>query len=675
MKLFVKIPIASLGLLLVLNSCTQINKKTNAHKIENDSTSIWIESSKNNTIPLDKRKQDLLKAEKMIASKPESKSNAKILGDVAFRFAKLKDTIYFKKINDKVLKLGTKYQDSSIIAKAYWSYAEFYIYQEIFDKAYSNYNIAYGYFNGIQKHHEAGRMLFAMGWIKWKYNDFTDSENLVFQAIKKYKLVNNSKRLRGAYNHLGIMNLDMKEYDKAIFYLNKSLEYIPRLKNNEDYYETYYNNLGYTYLLMKKYKLAIEYFDKALSYYTENDIYTINYANVLGNRASCLLSLEDTTGLKKDFFKVLHIRDSINYIGGISPSKMLISTYYAYAKDTAKALSYAYEANTLAGKIKDGTNYLGSLKLLSIFDSKNAKKYLDRYIYYNDSLIKIERKAQNKFTRIAFETDEYIQETKRLSIQKVWIMITGIGVLLILSLLYFLRIQKVKTEKLLLETEQQKANEELYLLTIQQQTALEKEKAEERNRISQELHDGILGNLFGTRVGLGFIEVKGGKEQQFKQETYLVKLQEIEKEIREVSHKLNSDFSNSKVSFKSIIEQLLKNKSILGGFDFEINTDKNLSWESMNEIIKVNVYRIVQESLQNIIKHAKAKQVLLDFSIKNKSFIFTLKDDGLGFDVKKHKKGIGLRNIKSRVQKLKGKLQIISKKNEGTTIHITIPIL
>ena len=73
-------------------------------------------------------------------------------------------------------------------------------------------------------------------------------------------------------------------------------------------------------------------------------------------------------------------------------------------------------------------------------------------------------------------------------------------------------------------------------------------------------------------------------------------------------------------------------------------------------------------------KSAKAKNVILDFSIKKTTLVVCLKDDGVGFDIKKVKKGIGIKNMKSRIQKLKGTLEIESKKKAGTTISIEIPI-
>lgn len=400
----------------------------------------------------------------------------------------------------------------------------------------------------------------------------------------------------------------------------------------------------------------------------------MDLARIIDNRAYSRLMLGDTLNVKRDLSKALKIRDSINDKAEIVYNKIHLSDYYKYIKDTLNAIKYAKEAYLLAHKIKNGRDYLRSLEQLADLDTQHSKKYLRRYIQYNDSLIALERKAQNKFTRIDFETDEYIEETKRLSQQKIWITVTGIGSVLILSLLYFLRIQKSKTEKLLLETEQQKANEQVYLLTIQQQTILEEEKVKERNRISEELHDGVLGKLFGTRVGLGFLEINTDEKVKEQHQSFLEELQEIEKEIRDVSHQLNTSFESAEVNFTTIVEQLLKDKSSLGGFDYNFNVAKDVSWKMVNEIIKVNIYRIVQEVLQNIIKHANAQNVVVNFSKKNETLLLLINDDGNGFKISKHSKGIGLKNIASRVKKLKGDVLFSSEKNEGTSIRINIPI-
>ncbi|WP_405606100.1 ATP-binding protein [Polaribacter sp. Asnod1-A03] len=643
--------------------------KSFSQEIKNDSITIWIDNSKSENYSKIEQKRFLEKAYQKVNT-PSINDKAKKLSAIAFRYYQLKDTILFKAINKETLEYAIKIKDSFNIADAHWNYATYYLKGEIYDKSYEHFNIALNHFNGLQKKYEAARMIYSMAFIKGRYRDFSGSEVLTIKAIEIFKNLKIYKHLYLSYNRMALLQYDIKEYERALFYHQKALQYLSEVKDQKNYYAISLNNIGLTNLKNNNYKKALEYFDDALN---ENKTRE-NYARIIDNKAYCRLMLNDTNRVKKDMLLSLHIRDSTNNKAGIVYSKIRLSKYYTYIKDTTKAYQYAKEANILAKKIKNGVDYLESLNQLAKLDAKNGTKYLSRYIQFNDSLINVERRVQNKFTRIDFETDEYVQETERLSEQKTWIVSFGISLILILSLVYFLRVQKVKNEKLLLETEQQKANEEVYLLTLKQQTILEKEKAEERNRISEELHDGVLGKLFGTRMGLGFLNIEGDENTQEKHQYYLNELQDIEKEIRDVSHKLNNDFNSLEINFTNIINQLLIDKSSLGNFEFNLNVDKIVSWEKINELTKVNMYRILQEALQNIVKHADAEKVLVIFSIKNTFLTLQIKDDGNGFESKKSKKGIGLKNIKSRIDKLNGKLQITSTKNKGTLLDIQIPI-
>ncbi|WP_299839793.1 tetratricopeptide repeat-containing sensor histidine kinase [uncultured Tenacibaculum sp.] len=510
-----------------------------------------------------------------------------------------------------------------------------------------------------------------MSYIKGRYRDYTGSEILVIKAIEIFKELKNYKQLFIAYNHLGVLQQDIKEYDKALIYFDKSISYFKKIKNKTNNYSGNLNDIGNTFLKKKQYAKALKFYNQDL---LNKDINRSQYSKVLDNRAYCKLLMLDTTLVKKDLFESLRIRDSLNDKLGILMSKIRISDYFNYSKDTIKAIQFSKEANHLAKELKNGRDYLTTLKQLANLQPKKAKQYLDRHIEYNDSLITVERKAQNKFTRIEFETDEHIEEKERLGQQLIWIIGGSISIILISTLLYFLRVQKVRNEKLQLEADQQKANEEVYVLTLQQQAKLEEERVKERNRISAELHDGILGKLFGTRVNLGFLGMQMNTDTQEKQQAYLDELQLIEKEIREVSHKLSDNFNDANINFTSIITQLLEDKGTIGGFDTHFKNDKSITWKEISEVTKANVYRIIQEALQNIIKHAKAKNVTLAFSIENEKLEIQIADDGVGFDTKKSRKGIGIKNINSRIAKLQGNVSFISALNKGTTLQIKIPI-
>jgi len=657
-------------------SCVKNNEKAKKEQPNeiNDSIGIWIKASKNKSYSINKRKELLIKSYQTIKSSEIDTLQIRCLSTLAYQNLKLGDTLLFKKRNKEALTIASKLKDSFAIGDIHWNYASYYNKKQIYDSAYFHFNLAHTYFDKSGYLYESAKTQYGMAFIKGRFKDYSGSEVLIFKAIDKFKKLKNYKSLFSSYDHLGQLQKDIQEYDRSLFYYNKALEYLGKIKNNQTLHQASLNNIGNTYLKKGDYTKAIKYFNKVLNIKNIKSQNISQYARVLSNKAYAKTLVKDTVNVAKSLIEALHIRDSLNDKGGIVISKIHLAQYYAYKQDTSKAISYIREANNLAKEIKNSRDYLESLSLASKLDNKHSSEYLEKYIQFSDSIQIVERKIQNKFTRIAYETDEYVEENKRLSQQKIWILVTGFGLISILGLVYFLKVQKSKNEKLLLENEQQKANEQVYLITLKQQEKLEKEKIKERNRIAEELHDGILGKLFGTRVGLGFLDIGADEDIKKQHQLFLEELQTIEKEIREVSHELSDNFDSTQICFTTIIGQLIENKCKIGNFKYKLDFDEHINWKNINEEIKVNLYRIIQETLQNIIKYAFAKKVIITFSLNSKDLVIVIKDDGIGFNLNQKKKGIGIKNMTSRVEKLNGIFNIHPKRNEGTTIKIQIPI-
>nr|WP_321231550.1 ATP-binding protein [uncultured Psychroserpens sp.] len=663
-------------LIFSIQSCDENieNTQTISSNAINDSIAFWVKASKDKSYNIDVRKRFLTKAYLTIKSSQIDSLKLRNLSSIAYQNFKLGDTALFKKQNNEVLAFALKIKDTFSLGDAQWNYASYYNKKQIYDSAYYHFNIAHTYFDRGDYIFESAKTQYGMAFIKGRFRDYSGSEVLTFKAIEKFKKIENYKSLYSCYNHLGQLQKDINEYDRALFYYNKALEYLNKIKKSKSLSEVSLNNIANIYVKQKEYNKALNYYNKVLSNDSLKSQNIDRFARALDNKAHCKFLKKDTVNIVNDLKEALHIRNRINDKGGIVISKIHLAHFFAYKQDTSKAISYAKEANSLAKEIENSRDYLESLSLLSKIDHKHSSEYLEKHIQFSDSIQIVERKIQNKFTRIAYETDEHIEENKRLSQQRIWILVTSFGLISILGLVYFLKIQKTKNEKLLLENEQQKANEQVYLITLKQQEKLEKEKVKERNRIAEELHDGILGKLFGTRVGLGFLDIEGDQNIKEQHQSFLDELQTIEKEIREVSHRLSNNFDKTQISFITIIHQLMENKCKIGNFKCELDFDEHISWQNINEKIKVNLYRIIQEALQNIIKHASAKNVNITFLVDGKDLALIIKDDGIGFNIRQKKKGIGIKNITSRAEKLNGFFNVYSKYNEGTTIKIQIPI-
>lgn len=657
-------------------SCTKRNDLKNTENIfiEIDSASIWIGLSQDRHLNIDKRRKYLSNAFIYNEKQKNDSIRGKNLSKISFEAYKLKDSFLFKKSTKKALDIFKIKKDTFGLADIQWNFGAFLLDIQKMDSSYYYYHKAYLNFKSLNHEYYSGKMLYNLAFIQSRIKNYVESEKLTFQAISKFKPLEKHLNLYRCYNHLGNVYMDLGEYEKSIIYFDKALEYLKRVSDKKMFQEWTLNNIGLVNQRKGNYNRAIYYFNKVLNSgnIKEKNIY--HYARVIDNIAYNKLLSGDTTNLLTEFNIALKIRDSLQNKSGIGISKIHMAEYFTKYNDKLKAVYFAKGALDISKEIKNNRDILTSLKLLSEIDEENSYTYLNKYISLNDSLQKEERKIRDKFARIEFETEEYIAETKRLSQQKIQMLIISLTILLILSLFYYIRIQKARNEKLILEAEQQEINKEIYELTIKQQIILEEEKTKERNRISEELHDGILGKLFGLRLNLGFLDIKGDRETLTQHEIYLEELQVLEEEIREVSHKLNSNIISSEVSFNAIIDLLLENSKKIGNFTYQLNIGEDISWKEINEVIKVNIYRILQESLQNIVKYAQAKNVVVDFTIKDENFIVNISDDGTGFNMNKTKKGIGLKNMKSRIQKLNGVFSINSEIGRGTTIYFTIPI-
>jgi signal transduction histidine kinase len=121
-----------------------------------------------------------------------------------------------------------------------------------------------------------------------------------------------------------------------------------------------------------------------------------------------------------------------------------------------------------------------------------------------------------------------------------------------------------------------------------------------------------------------------------------------------------------------IVESLIKKNSAAYGFTYRLNTF-GIS-DSLSEAIKFTIYRIVQEIMHNVVKHASANHVSVSITQTDDGINLMVEDDGKGFDKDLAEMGLGLKNIHSRVKLLNGYFDVDSAISRGTIFNITIPL-
>lgn len=629
---------------------------------------------RDNNISFSEKQESLRNAYKIAENETNDSLRNKYLADISYALYRINDKTSFIKVNNEGTELAEHLEDSLTLAAHYWDKGSFYKKNKKLDSAYFFYDTAKKIYEKKGIEENVASILYNIGQIKKDVKDYTGSELSITNAIKIFEKLDDNRSLYNCYTILGIVFNNLEEYDKAIKYNNDALKYLKKTNKYDIREASTLNNIGVVYRNLNKHQLAVEKYNLALSFDSLLFKNPKLYAILTDNLAYSKFKLGDYSELPNLFYKSLAIRDSLNITTGIVINKLHLSEYYLSENDTVKSLKFSKEANKLAKKIKSYDHLLESYLLLAKIDTDKSTNYLKQYININDSLVKHERSIRDKFARIEFETDRYISQNEKLSIQNTWIVAISTAIIFFGFLIYIITQQRTRNKELEMEQQQQRANEEIYNLMIDQQDKIEEGRKREKERISLELHDGILGRLFGTRLSLGSLNAKDDNDSKKVRQQYINELQSIEEEVRNISHELGLDNFDKSTSYSTMITNLLEEQSKITNFKYQIEDDDRIIWTDIPGHIKINIYRIIQESIQNINKYAQAENVILDFKKNDNRIILTIKDDGVGFDQDKRSSGIGLKNMKSRVTLLHGQFTINSIPGKGTSISVDVPM-
>jgi len=191
----------------------------------------------------------------------------------------------------------------------------------------------------------------------------------------------------------------------------------------------------------------------------------------------------------------------------------------------------------------------------------------------------------------------------------------------------------------------------------------------ERHEISHELHDNVSQILTTCKLLLDAAIQQDDKK--YLQQTN-ENIQKAIDEIRNISHRLNPatlTFIGLEGSINDLLNKINNTGSIKVNFSYLL-TDIN----KVHDDIQLAIFRIIQEQVNNIIKHAEAKKVIIDLSEENEKIKLTITDDGRGYDLQVKKHGLGLRNIFNRAEFHKGTAQIFTEPGKGFKLQVQIPL-
>lgn len=660
---------------LLLLSCSKDKKASSSkNSITLEAINKGLASSKKEVNPEIKKKL-LDSAFTNIKYSRNSQELRNTLSDVVFEYYFLKSFKDIDKSSQLLLQLSKSSNDSTNLAIAYRSRAFYFNNIKNIDSSFNYYLKAEKTYALLKDKNNYANVLLNKGLVQYKGGDNLGAELSLTKAYNIFSELKDDLRLFNTLIALGNVADELNEYEKSIVYHSKALDKALELSKTDKVLNPAicYNNLGFVYIRQKNYQKAMENFKKGLKNLKVEDDADL-YASLVDNLAYCKMKTNDFIGLPQMFFRSLKIRDSIQSRPNIILSNIHLSQYFYLKNDQTKAIAYARKALFLSEKDKNPLDLLASLHQASEVDPKKAIEYNRRYITLSDSLQIAERNSKDRFAKIQLETNEIIEENQGLAEKNRNLLYVFVVTFILVVLLFVVRAQRARTRELLYKQAQQKANEDIYNLMMSQQAIIDESRSKEKKRLAQDLHDGVLGRMFGLRLNLDSLNSSTDEEAVQKRFELLNELKTIEQDIREISHDLNREKQVLINNFVSIVHNLLEEQK--NAFDAAVNytIDSNVNWDKIGNAIKINLYRILQEGLQNINKYANAKNIFVEIKGDEENVYLKIKDDGVGFDVNRKSKGIGMQNMISRTHDCKGIIDITSKKDEGTKIVITIPV-
>lgn len=387
--------------------------------------------------------------------------------------------------------------------------------------------------------------------------------------------------------------------------------------------------------------------------------------------------------LDKIFYLVENAGNSVQY-------GMMMQRYakvYETMNDFEKSIAYTSKYIENAKALGSGSSWFQGLYKKSQYEAssnnfKGAYKDLLKAVDVYDSLETINTVAKLEEMGLKFETAEQEKEILELRVKneekKSQAYLLG-GLASILGLLlftgYYAYNQKMRKARK--KARMQKAEVEIMKQEQQNQifSAMIEGQEKERKRLAIDLHDGLGGRLSGISMNLSKLDKDEPKQYPKEQ------LQKVMKDLNDSLTELRSIARNMmpETLVKFGLQAALKDycSSMTGG-----ETKVTLQFYGSDNGIDINqqvtMYRVIQELINNAIKHARASEVLVQFMREGSQIDITVEDNGVGFnknkDLKKNNTGMGLSNLQTRVAYLKGNIDFETEENEGTTVNVHINI-
>ena len=505
------------------------------------------------------------------------------------------------------------------------------------------------------------------------------------KAIEIAEKINDSTALGKSFNNIGLIYEDMKEHQKALEFYLQALEIKKNGKSKVDVANSLFNVAG-MYKEIGLEKKDTTYFKKAEDFYKKSVEVAnqVNYGKIIllnNNGLAQLASARNQPRKAIDIYtKVIDEAKEINDNETLRNAYLNIGKNYLKINNLKNAETYLKLAES---SIQEGEKLseMGSLyeNLSNLYSSKKeyekAYTYLKKQQQIDTELAKnslqnkisdfeVKYETAKKEKEIAQQKEELLEKELAIQNRNLYAILLA-SALLILGIIFFAIYKKNQFKRKQLQKEIDLKDA---LATIKTQNRLQ----EQRLKISRDLHDNIgsqLTFIISSIDNLKFVSKDAN-------ETLKEKLANISSFTGDTIHQLRDTIwamNKSEISIEDLHARVLsfieKAKKAVPNIVFDISYDIQKN-KSLSSLVGMNIFRVIQEAINNAVKYAEASKITITFFEKGDEFHATVTDNGVGFDFNKVDLGNGLSNMEKRMSEIGGKLNITTNTTKGTEIHL-----
>lgn len=506
-----------------------------------------------------------------------------------------------------------------------------------------------------------------LSFLYLKTGSYDDAISNALESKSTFINLNDEEGIAASAMNLGNVYEQLKEFNKALIEFQEAISVNIKLDNQRELAKAY-NNIGNVYFATDHYSQALSSYKRGLIIRQVNG-YDDDISGSLYNIGAIYSSFQERDSALTYLHKSLELSTRSGNLEGQFEAHRAIGNVLSRDGKYEAATSHFLKSFSLSSKSNSLPEVLILLKEMannyrSLGKTDSALLYSEKYSLLNDSLNEvlrssIELEAEIKHKKYELDISEEKNKSQNYIILAMLAIIAALGT----TLLLFLR--SVTSRKKMARLQESLKTQELATLD-----AMVEGRENEQKRLAIELHDTIGSILSAIKYAFKSMEGHLFGTQYHKINTML---DEALHEVRRISH----DMASNTLSEKGVTEalsQLCDTIQNLG--QVQIKLDVYGFNERIDATLEIQLYRITQELLTNILRHAHARNVSIQLIRNNNEINMAVIDDGKGFDTKDlHlKRGIGLKNIDKRVHSLSGRWDIDSGKDNGTTVIIDIPI-